>query len=93
MATLHARLTEMPIVQNNDGQILRLLATHRRKAANAHEGFTIAGDHDHFFVLLCECYSKAHADGAAHGAPQVKSLIAITTGEYVVGRRAQASDD
>src|SRR5271168_220946 len=79
------------VVEDNVHEIRRTLIADRSHRAEAHDGGSVAIDHDHTRVRTSQCNAEADTRGAAHGADQVQLIMAIgfrvefTTG--ITGRR------
>ena len=93
MARLHAGLAVMPVVQHDDGEILRLLDPDGGKAAEPHQGFAVAGQHRDPARGLRERQAEADHGGAAHRPPEIEIERMIAAGGGIVSRRTEPGDD
>ena len=93
MARLHASLAVMAVVEDNDGEVRRLLDADGGERAHPHQHLAVAGDDENAFVRLRQSETKANHRRAAHGAPQIEVAIIVASGGEIPAGRAEARND
>src|SRR3546814_9546020 len=72
VSRLHARLAVMPVINDDDFQVLGLLHGDRGERADAHQHFTIADKSQNLPIGLGQCQSQNHHASDSHGPPNIK---------------------
>jgi tripartite-type tricarboxylate transporter receptor subunit TctC len=93
MARLHAGGAVVPIVEDDNREIVRLFDSDGRQAAHSHQRIAVARDHRHAAVRARERKPQADHRGGAHRAPEIEVQRMIAAGRDVIGRRAEAGDN